>query len=185
MKKSMGIIIILLMVSSVLGLVFSYSGGGNNPSEHTIRYGDHVFTRQENLYITEINGNELAFYYTPDVVLGVDMPQEFVDAYTSSDIFLLTQDVDDVSVDFISILTYDVTRSVVDKGGFVQPGFTTAVQQLPVLTCDNATSLTVYAHSGNVTSATYEDKCLDLSLATNADIALYRDALIYTYYGVI
>ena len=185
MKKSMGIIIILLMVSSVLGIVFSYSGGNTNSNEHTIRYGDHVFTLQDNLYVTELEGNEVGFYYTPDIVLGADLPQEFIDIYTSAEIFSLTQDFNDSALDFISILTYDVTRGVVDAGGYVQPGFTTQVEQLPLLSCENATSLTIYSHSANATSAVYKENCLDLSLATNADIALYRDALIYTYYGVI
>ncbi len=184
MKRSMGIIIILLMVSSVLGIVFSYSAG-NAATEQTFRYGEYVFTLQENLYVTEINDVEMSFYYTPDVVLGADLPQDFLTAYKEGGVLSMTLDRNDSAVEFLSILTYDVTRSLNEDGVVAQLGFTTPVEQLPVIQCDNATSLTIYPHSGDTLDAQYADNCLNLSLPTSADIALYRDALIYSYYGVI
>ena len=170
-KMIISIIIIFLMVSSVAGFVASYGSTGG--SQNSFRYNGQKFTFDGQVYLTEIEGEEVAFYYTPDVAATHDIPETFL-----GQSFSFTRDQNSSLEEAFAIVHFDLSQIQPIQGGYTTEG------PLPTITCEREGAV-LYMKQGTPSGAVLEDNCLTLTVQTSADAAFYRDAILYEHYNII
>jgi len=185
MKKEtlVALFIAFLMVSSVLGFVM-----GQSFSNPKTRYNDFVFEFRENRYYSEIKDKEISFYALPETLENVELSEEFITVMQNTKMIYFTSDVNDILIEPISVLLYDISTNVFETDSlYVQPAFTVNGTTLPKITCEDAIPSVpvVYVKSSNETSQSYNNNCLILEVQSSYDVAVYRDRILYGYYNVI
>lgn len=88
-----GVLLVFLMISSVLGYV--YSPNQENPAD-VLQYNDYKFRvqvtedGQSQVVVTKINGQDVFFYNLPYQLEGREFPQEFKDALVKANTIQFT-----------------------------------------------------------------------------------------------
>jgi len=179
-KTWVGLFITFLMISSIAGFAFTFTTGGAQKQ----RFGDFVMEFDGSQWITEINGERIGFYNTPDTIT-TDIPDAFIHTMQVTHQIQFTQDLNDTYAQSIAGMGYEISTNVFNTDElYVQPGVTTNESNLPVITCADGTPSVpvVYVHQGNESQASFENHCLNITIASANDVAQYRDAILYEYY---
>lgn len=182
-----GWFIIILMVSSVFGVMFYGFSSGQN----TFNYNDYKFKVVGQRYITEINNNDVAFYFLPQEVLSINLTTDINSMLTNGQVFYIMFDPEDENMQYIDLLRFELAelglKGITNK--FFIPGITkkSEIYDIPVISCENATQFQpiLYFKTGNTTEIRNENNCIYFEARYNSDIVRLRDRLIYSITGVI
>lgn len=173
----------LLMVLSIMGIWAS--GLEQNTS---FSYGGHDFkariTDNQNMYYTEINGKEIAFYRLPQDLINIPANSNLTTLLSPAQYMIVVGDPTSSMAPVIDLMRFDLSQNthkfIINAIDTEHEGYT-----LPVLGCDNATKTTpvVVVTQSNVTDINVSNSCVNIQTRTN-DVALIRDYLIYSSLGV-
>ncbi|MBW2990386.1 hypothetical protein KY348_01635 [Candidatus Woesearchaeota archaeon] len=178
----MASILVFLMVASGFGVIV-----GSRTSE--MKYGKYKFQIINNKYVTEINGNDMPFYFLPSQVDYINLSSTITNKLKEAFLIMLTFNPDDKNnIQFIEVTRFDLSTyfgKVVYNGVF----FESDEYELPVLTCANATIKTPVIIFNtteiiNTPSIVEENNCIYLN-ARGTDFLRLRDRMLYSYHGVI
>ena len=182
MKKSnliLVIFIIVIMVSSVIG--FIYSPGDNNAlSQNSIDYkGFNFQLTTDNRYITNINGNNIVFDNDPNTLESINIPNFQI---TQDKVYLIfNSDERDDSLDYIMSKIY-LTLQV--KG--VRPVLACSKEEdcpneLPIKDCS---SEAFYFNRDNITNIYKDNSCIVLE-GDNINLNKYVDKISLVLIGAV
>tara|TARA_Y100000310_G_scaffold328469_1_gene396641 strand:- start:2091 stop:2627 length:537 start_codon:yes stop_codon:yes gene_type:complete len=174
-KVVVSLVIIFLMVTSVAGFIVGQQG---SDSSQTFRYNDYVFKYDGQFFTTELDGEDAFFYFPPDTIALTPFPTEFIDDARLFQGFIFTRNQNDSLEESYAVMHFDLAQHIAVQGAYTEEG------PLPVATCDGSTP-TIFIYQGNESTSTYNDACLEIVATTPTDVALYRDAILYYWYGVL
>ncbi|MBN2052930.1 hypothetical protein JW756_05475 [Candidatus Woesearchaeota archaeon] len=181
-KKQILISVILaaIMIFSAFGVMLGTVG-------NEMRYGKYKFEIQGNVYVTKINGQQMAFYSLPKQIEGINLSSVITNKLKEAYMITITfNPYDTNNIQLMEMVRFDLSQLL---GKVVYNGVLNASEQypdLPVLTCANATLKTpvIVLNMSDNTSIVDVDNCIYLN-ARGQDFLILRDRLLYSYYGVI
>jgi hypothetical protein len=187
-KIIMTVIIIIVMVSSVIGFVFSdISQGGN--SMNVLSYNGFSFKQASNGYTLEQGGKTLLFSFLPSNVDFIALNSSVLAPLNSTKMAYITSDANSKNAIAMGGFTYTVGQALSAKGSYGVQSFTSSNEfNRPVVTCANATSFVpvIYVQdSSNTTEMHLEGNCIVVNAATPTDIERLGNRLAYAILGVI
>lgn len=181
-----GWLIIILMISSVFGVMFY---GFSNP-QGSYKYNGHTLKVVENNYVTEIDGKQLTFYFLPENVENLNFSED-IKAKLSSPILTILFDPEDENIEYMDLLRFELielSSSEAIKTYFL-PAMTkeSDIYNLPIMSCDDATATqpTLYFLTGNSTKIYQDNNCIIFQGTYGTDIVRLRDRLLYQLSGIM
>ena len=182
-KKFMVYFIGFIMISSVFGVIFfGFSNGGAS-----IKYNEFKFFNRGNFWSTTIDGREAMFTYLPSDLEPIPAEYNAISNLKNKIQIDVTSDFNDTFAEGIALAQYQMGITLGNFNVFARPGFTTAEQNFPVITCNSSTQFVpvIYFKSSNVTRISMENKCIIAESATQADAIRLKDRLVYGILGII
>ncbi len=179
-KKWFAIAVGVIMLMSVAGFVLSF-----NPSSQqtSFRYGGLLFKQdqQQGFFTTEVNGRQIDFFYRPEDVSDIDVPDFVVEKLMGNRVIYIAYYSNSTLASNMALLQFDAANILDARYGvFVQPASTTANPfGLPIAACNNATSFipVLLLQEGNNTAIAFDSGNLDcVVLNASSDIGFLRAA---------
>jgi hypothetical protein len=193
MAKNMGkivmtVLIVVVMVSSIIGFVFSdISMGGQNTN--SLSYNGFTFTQGNAGVEMKLNGQALAFSYLPSQVDFMPLNGTVLEPLESSRMAYITSDANSTNAIAMGGFTYTVSQALKAKGSYGVQSFTAGnAFGKPVVTCLNATKFVpviLIQESFNTTEIYLENDCIIVNATSSIDIERLGNRLSYGILGVI
>ncbi|MFH1182551.1 MAG: hypothetical protein V1702_06335 [Candidatus Woesearchaeota archaeon] len=182
------ILIVVVMVSSIIGFVFSdISMGGQNTN--SLSYNGYTFTQSNTGVEMKLNGQTLAFSYLPSQVDFIPLNGTVLEPLTATRMAYITSDANSTNAIAMGGFTYTVSEALKAKGSFgVQAFIASNAFSKPVVTCLNATKFVpviLVQDSFNTTEIYLENNCIIVNATSSIDIERLGDRLSYGILGVI
>jgi hypothetical protein len=137
-KKWLALFVGFIMLASVLGFVFSYA-----PNSSNFRYGKQSFTQLQNGgFVTDINGRQVYFSYTPEQASSVNMSDNVKNLLAGSRSIWVSYDWNSSLVQQMDALRFDLSTLLVARNdAFVQLAYLDEnPSNYTVKNCSDATS---------------------------------------------
>jgi len=179
----MGIFIAFIMITSVFGVMFY---GFTGPST-TVKYNDYKFRTTNLGYTTKIDGMEYHFSVLPQDVESINITGNIKDEILNAQAVIVTSDHNSTYNQEIAVASYNMNIILSDKGKFVANAFMSPNDQLPVITCLNASQglPVMEIVESNQTTATLENNCISIMFDTNFNLERVTSKILYLLLGVI
>ncbi len=181
-KNIMSIFFVLIMATSIAGIVANYGGNHN-----TVKYKDYKFTLKNGEWLTKINGQKMAFLYSPSDVDNIN--DSGASALLSSlPMFTITYDPDSMFKEEAALLQFHYQDILSMRNVYVMPALTfNASTTLPVVTCANATPSVpvVYITSGNYSRIRVDGNCIIIEGVSADGIVREGERILYGILRVI
>ncbi len=184
LKKSLvSIFIIVIMVSSVIGFIFSRSSGNSE----TVEYGEFSFQREEFQWNAEIKGEKYYFDYFPEQIehLNVSDGLDMVDARQVD----MTSDVEALFPEAVASAQYSLAKAMKKRSNtYTRIGFTeNNTYDLPIIRCSSATENVpvIYFTDANKTQIKITDNCIIAEAEKAEDFVKIKDRLLYDILDII
>lgn len=87
-----GIILVVMMFSSVIGYSFAGRDTTNSGSTSEVNYNGYKFINQNNFWVVEKDGNNLIFRYSPNQVPTITNKINNIDSYLQKPLYLYSED---------------------------------------------------------------------------------------------
>lgn len=182
-KKWMAIFIGVIMLMSVAGFVLSFSPGSQGGN---FRYGGLDFTQTgQGFYSADIGGRDVGFFYRPEDVSGIDVPDEVAGKISGTRALYVSYGWNSSLSREMALLQFDLGNMLDARGVFAQPAFTgenpmnitvkgcnDATGFVPVLLLQEANNTAVGVEAGN-------PDCLVLNATDGASFLRLADRLKY------
>jgi hypothetical protein len=181
MKKFMVVFIAVIMVSSVFGVIFY---GYNQPSAKQ-EYNNYEFKQENLLWITEIDDNEFSFFYLPQEVENIQLPETTSTQLLNTYIIDMTSDEESMFNEEIALAEYTLAEDLAKIDKYARIGLTANNSyEIPVIQCNQTDYPVVYFQKSDSTGFSY-GSCIMASAQQNYDILRLRDRLLYHILGII
>jgi hypothetical protein len=187
----LGTFIVVLMVSSVFGIIFS--GYNSNPSEDLI-YNDYKFQVSSiggfNKYTTTVNKEKFSFYYLPIEVEHLNISNSAFDSIKSKSFFYFTSDYDSLLKEDIALAQYELGESLINSfNSNYQVTFinNTSFPSVLQITCENATASVpvIYFRLTNTTSVENTGNCIFFNGDDRDSFLKLSTKVLYKLHGII
>jgi hypothetical protein len=193
MAKNMGkivmtVLIVVVMVSSIIGFVFSdISMGGQNTN--TLSYNGFTFTQGNAGVELKLNGQALYFSYLPSQVDFIPLNSTALEPLKASRMVYITSDANSENAIAMGGFTYTVSEALKAEGSYGVQAFTAGnAFGKPVITCINATKFVpviLIQDSFNTTEIYLENNCIIVNATSSIDIERLGNRLSYGVLDVI
>jgi len=176
----MGIIIVVIMIGSTLGITLRSSDEGSS-------YNGFKFTNTQNGgWVTKINGKEINFYYHPGELESVNISKEFINQIKETKAFYITFDSNITDIQYLEVARFDIVKNLQEYSileGISKPD---SIYPLPIINCDNATQAipVIYFIESKERNMSFEDNCYTVEAYSGFDFLVFRDKLLYILLGV-
>ena len=178
-------IIILLMVSSVFGIMF----GSFASSNEKITYKDFKFERIDDQWVTEIDDKEYSFSYSPNTLENLSVDAKIIDRLKNTYMMYFTSSPDDKYKTAIASFEYSLGLPLAENmNKYVYVGMTANnTYGMPIITCMNATSTVpvLKLMTANSTKIYLEDDCIIAQTSSEYQYNVMRDRILYSILGII
>ncbi len=181
-KLLLSIFVVMIMTTSILGFL------QGRDSEEQLKYKDKTFTKQQNLWVTEINGQKKAFYYFPSQVEDIPADSDAISVIKNAPMLYMTYDPNQTAVDYISQAIFDLDEEFSSLNIYSVKALATENEfGLPVVGCGNATASipVVYFKQGNQTGVFLNNSCIVVEANTGLDFLRAKDRITYSLAGVM
>jgi uncharacterized membrane protein len=183
-KIIIGVVVAALMVLSMLGIL----GGSNNNPDSVEDYGvkfSRKFDGRMNYFMAKINGVEKIYYDLPSQLVGMaNGTQTYGVRNAEVVIITINPDSDPVNLQLMDLIKFDL-ENVIDKPIIKAVTNVSAQYNLPVITCDNATTgqVVIQLDETKYENFVFENNCL-MASGNKTGLRRVRDRIIYDYYGL-
>lgn len=183
-KNAIAIVIALLMVSSIIGLMWSQS------PLPTTKYKGHVLTAKNNMWWIKVNSHEIGFNFHPSDVENITMDAAIKEKLLNTLMIYITFDPENPPK-YIDSVRFEISSALQSKGIYVESSTIKESEDyaLPVIDCSNATKFVPVVKfepsEKNKTILILEDNCIIAQAKDDADIIKLKDRLLYSMFGII
>ncbi|MBI2144672.1 hypothetical protein HYU17_06040 [Candidatus Woesearchaeota archaeon] len=183
-KKWFAIVVGVIMLMSVIGFVFSFNPSAQGAS---FKYGGLTFRQtQQGTYLSEMSGKPVEFFYQPEDVSDIEVPDAAVERLTGSRAAYITYAWNSTLAEGMALLQFDAA-TILDfrQGVFVQPAFTAPNPfNASVVGCSKATSFTpvLLIQEANNTAIALDSgnqNCVVLNASSDSGFLRAADRLKY------
>ncbi|MBU0628566.1 MAG: hypothetical protein KKC75_05220 [Nanoarchaeota archaeon] len=177
------IFITLIMVSSILGFIYSSS---DNTTQ--FKYNKIKFKRTNYGWSASINHKNFLFDYSPVDVEPIELSPEISSFISNKPEIDSTSIINDTFAEEIALAEYNMNLALNKMSIYLRSGFTANnTFNLPIITCDDATYSipVIYFMQSNETKITLQNNCIIAEARNNIDILRIKDRLLYSIVGVI
>ncbi|MFP4111798.1 MAG: hypothetical protein ACLFUO_02260 [Candidatus Woesearchaeota archaeon] len=190
-KKIMSWLIIVIMVSSIFGVIV---GNISQDDGTELTYDDYEFTITDNGYMTTINNNEYYFYNLPQDVLRINISDSMLSIIALSQAVYVTFDPNIEELSSMDLVRFDLGTFFNQQNQFIDFGLTEESDDYPnlnnIIDCNNATQhwpVLLFTDGDDSEIYRYEETpyCIIIESETYLHRIRFRDALIYRMLGVI
>ena len=155
------------MISSLLAL---YQGSQN----YAGKYNDYKFMWENNLFSTKINNEKVYFFSLPEQTLNLNMSEDIKEELNYAPAIYILFDPEDKNIEVIEVIRRSIELEDFPLLGKMAIPITTQYNEtyaeLPVYSCDNVTSTTLFITTKNETSIYREGKCIVLAGRDQTDL---------------
>ena len=185
-KFWMSIGLIVIMVSSVFGVVF-YGFSSGMPDR--VEYGDYSFIPQGNVYLLNLDRQQVMVPYVPQELEHINLSDDIIGTLKASRQIILTSNysspaqADIANSQFFFKQTVDTLR----PSTFVDIAFTTEHEVVPLITCQNASSYVsvIVFELSETAEVTHDDGCIIISGQGIGDFIPLTTRLLYGLLGIM
>lgn len=174
-----------IMVSSVFGVIFF---GYNQPDQSTVEYNGQKYKQRNNIWITEIDNNEVYFAFLPyeveDIELSFDIKQKLIDPIEID----ITSDSESELNEYIALAQHHLLLSLNPFDIYVRTGFVNESEfEVPIITCDDSTARVpvIYFSLGNETKVFLKEDCIIAQAKDGFDLLKIKDRLLAEILGIV
>lgn len=186
-RTIMGIVVIVIMVSSALAII--NSGDNNTSSGNSVKYNGYAFGQQDSKWTVKVNGKLLAFGNHPLELESISVSQAIIQAITDSNPVVVTNNPGSVNREYIAAAQYELRQyTEIFFGKAFVNGFTiNAMPDVPVVTCTNSTlqAPVILFEDSNVTSVSIDGGCIKVSAKYNTDYQKLVERILYSLIGIM
>lgn len=174
-----------IMILSTLGVILDYQTGSNNKME----YNGYKFEQMYDGIQTKINGQKFILTYFPEQLEHINISTEAKQMLKNLQVFAITYDTESEYKESFAEQQYNLAEklAIIDK--YVIPGVAnnTGVEQIPVITCRNATNAmpVILFKEGLTTNMTLKNSCLTINIGSMYEAPQVGDLLFYQITGVM
>jgi len=185
-QNIMSIFIVVIMTSSVIGLMWSQS------SENEQSYNGYKFSRVGNKWLTEVNKAVYEFDFLPASLEDIPVDEGLNEKISNSGMIFLTFNPNSTNLPVIDVVRLELTMKLPEVTELF--GVTSAVTEningtydLPVITCVNASSTipVIELMYDNETRIDIDSNCIKLIGYQPLDLLALKDRLMYQLLGII
>lgn len=179
----MSFFIAFIMITSVFGVMFYGFAGG----EDTVKYEGHKFIATPQGYATKIDGKTYYFDVLPQDLENININEGIKSELSNSNALIITSDPKSSYIQDIAVSSYNINAILTEQGKYTANAFNSANNQLPVITCMNATpGLPVMEIiESNQTTATLSNNCITIEFDTAFNLQRATAKILYLILGVI
>lgn len=184
-KVLVSLFIAAIMIFSTLGFILDSQSGGNNKLE----YNGYKFEQMYDGIQTKINGQKFMMTYFPEQLEHINISESAKQMLKGINVFTITYDPESEYKESFAEQQYNLAEklAVIDK--YVIPGVSnnTGIEQMPVITCKNATISmpVIFFHEGITTNMTLKNNCITISIGSMYEAQQIGDLLFYQITGVM
>lgn len=174
--------IVMIMTTSILGFIWG------RDSEERMEYKDKTFTKQQNLWTTEINGQKKSFYYFPSQVEDIEVDADAISTIQNTPMLYVTYDPNQTTVNYIAQAIFDLDEEFSNYNIYSVKALTKENEfDLPIINCENATAYlpVIYFEQTNKTEISFSNNCITVEAKTGIDFLRTKDRLLYAFFGII
>ena len=183
-KRWFAFFIGFVMLASVAAYVLSLNP---NSQAGSFRYGGLIFKQDpQGFFAAEINSQPLNFFYRPDDLSDVDLPNSVVQKLAGTTALQITYYWNSSLAQNIALFQLDASNILDAKYGvFTQPGFTTPNPlNMSVITCASATSfmpvlLLQEANNTAIGADSSNPDCIVVNASSDVGFARVSERLLY------
>jgi hypothetical protein len=184
-KMIMTILIVVVMIGSVIGFVFSDISMG---SSNSLSYNGFSFTQTSYGYELKIAGKGLLFNYLPDQVDYIPVNSSILEPLKNSKMAYITSDVNSSYAKEIAGFSYTVGQSLDVINSYGQTSFISSNQYgKPVITCNDATEFVpvIFVQKAETSEISKEGYCIVVGASSALDVERLGDRLAFGILGVV
>jgi hypothetical protein len=186
-KIIMTVLIVIVMISSVIGFVFSdISMGGSNTN--SLSYNGFTFTQTNTGFQFKINNNNLFSPYLPSQVDYIAVNSSVIEPLKASRMAYITSDANSTEAVAIAGFSYTVSQALNAKGSYGQTAFISKNQySKPVITCKDATQFVpvILVQEADTSDIQKDGNCIIVNAMSSSDFERLGSRLSYGILGVI
>ena len=179
----MALFVIIVMTSSVIGLMWGGSDDGNS-----IEYKNYKLIRQNNgQWMLNTEQGNLIFDYFPSEIEGLNFSGDIVQRTKTFEVDI-TYDENSSFAEAMAYFQYMVEQNLGKSNVYVRKGFSAESSfNVPVITCKDATSAVpvIYLKKAEKINVYLDGDCIIAEAGSEGDILKIKDWLVYSYLGVI
>jgi hypothetical protein len=179
----MAIFIVIIMISSILGFVWT------NITTNNYEYKGHKFKLQGNSFILNINNKQINTNYLPNDIENIEISKEIKLKIKNNPMLYLSFDTDSKNIDYMDKARFELTNELQKTNVYAISGKTTnsTNYNIPIITCKNATTHVpvIYLKNGNTTQFSIKDNCIIAESSSKEGFIALKDLIIYTVFNVI
>ncbi|MFH1399407.1 MAG: hypothetical protein ABIG95_04835 [Candidatus Woesearchaeota archaeon] len=183
-KTILTVFIVFIIVTSLLGIMFSGYTNQSNQQE----YNSHKFKAVGNFWTTEINKHQVQVHYFPTEVNTLNFTEDITPFLKTTQMAYIAIPTEGLYLDFIGLAAYELAQSFAEYGIYPVQGLSDSNTgyELPIVTCANATSTVpvIIFEQSNQTAAFLDSNCIHIQGSGN-DFVMLKDALVLRLWGII
>lgn len=176
---------IILMVSSVFGVMFYGFANSNNE----IKINGFKLKQVSNYYTTEIGNENIEFYFLPEYLEDINISEQIKTELKTGASFV-TFNPDDSNLEYIDLIRFELSE--ISNKGLTTKQFISAqtrnstLYNLPIINCKNNTQdPIIMIKTADNTEIYKQENCIYVTASYDTDFARIRDKLLYTILGII
>jgi hypothetical protein len=179
----MSIFIAFIMITSIFGVMFY---GFSSPGE-TYRYDGKKFEATPEGFELKFKGETYTFELLPQDVEDVPVDEEAIASIMNAPLVVLTSDPNSLYARDIAISSFNINTILTKQGQITGNAFTQPGAQLPVITCDNASTASpvIYFIQASETAISYEAGCTLVQFNTGFNLQRASSRLAYALLNII
>ncbi|MBW2999472.1 hypothetical protein KY339_02265 [Candidatus Woesearchaeota archaeon] len=179
----MSIGIVVLMVASVIGFMWSGDDG------QSLEYNNYVFIDKGLFWETEINGQKISFSSFPSEVEDINLSEEMVNVIKTTKMVYVTSDPDDEFKDGIGRAQFNMKNIFEQNLGiyFVYSFTKNNTFGKPIITCENSTATVpvMLFEKSNKTGISFDNDCIIFEAFNSNDFNVLGDRLLFGVLDII
>ncbi|MGM5488914.1 MAG: hypothetical protein ACQESG_08295 [Nanobdellota archaeon] len=178
-----GLLIIILMVSSGFGIMFS----GYSSSAESYEYNGYSFSRTSQGFQTTVDGAPLKAYYLPQEVDYINVSDSIIQQLSNTRQIDVTSDPESIAAQEIATAQFYLTEiGASHLNAYVRNGFTKENQyNISIITCGESQVPVLVYELANQTSITNQGSCIHMKGSGADSFMRMTTRLVYGVLGVI
>jgi hypothetical protein len=184
-KVLVSIFIAGIMILSTLGVILDYQTGNSNKME----YNGYKFEQMYDGVQTKINGQKYTLTYFPQQLEYINMSRGIKQILEKTEVFTITYDPESEYKDLFAAQQFNLGERLPLMDKYVIPGVAnnTGIEQIPQITCRNATPAlpVIMFKEGITTNMTLKNNCITINIGNLNDADQIGDLLFYQIAGVM
>ena len=174
-----------IMIFSTLGFMLDYQTGNSNKR----KYNGYKFEQMYDGIQTKINGQKFTLTHFPEQLEYISMSTEIKQILRNTQVLAITYNPESEYKEAFAEQQFNLAEDLSQINKYILAGMTnnTNFEQIPQITCQNATSTlpVIQFREAITTSITLKNNCITINIGNVNDASQTGDLLFYQIAGIM